>query len=87
MMKLNPPWFYKEQSKPTFYANEVVVSKLRTESLLLNLIDVEVKMVEIVFDLCQPSMFTTTLTTKSFLPSWAIYRCVIANMKVMKTQS
>ena len=47
-------------------------------------------MVETVYDLCQPSMLTTTFPAKpgsSFFFPWAIYRYVTANMKVIKTQS
>ena len=47
-------------------------------------------MVETVYDLCQPSMFTTTFPAKpgsNFFFPWAIYRYVTANMKVIKTQS
>ena len=46
-----------------------LVSKLRAESLLPSLIDVavllkRVKMAETVYDLSQPSMFTTTFPSK-----------------------
>ena len=59
---------------------------IKAESLLLSFIDVEA-LLKGKNDLCQPLMFTTTFTAKCFPPSWAIYRCVTANMKVIKTQS
>ena len=47
-------------------------------------------MVETVYDLCQPSVFTTTFPpnpVQVFSSSEPIYRCVTANMKVIRTQS
>ena len=43
-------------------------------------------MVETVYDLRQPSMFTTTFSAKPPSPL-AIYRCLTPSMKVLKTQS
>ena len=50
-----------------------------------------VKMVETVYDLFQPSMFTTMFPSKPgfkfFLPLSVSYRYMTANIKVIKTQS
>ena len=48
-------------------------------------------MVQSAYDLGQPSMITTTFPAKLgssfFFFPWAFYRCVTADMKVVKTQS
>lgn len=58
--------FFQARMKSTY---SFLVSKLRAESLLPSLIDVtlllkRVKMVETVYDLFQPSTFTTTFPSK-----------------------